>query len=215
MTDADRQWNYVPSRIEPLQTVVYHTRSKGALSSLSSEKHKGKMRMTNDKIMDQTIEKEYPPSKLISCLEKKIRELEDDVSDMREWAKLLLSVNPTLETNMDRQPVTSQAIFQNNPPPAHPTSNPQNQSSSIHMPPTHFPNYLYPTLQAPLYETPLHQVSWYRTPLMPFQTPLIKCLHVKTLVFHINNQHISSTNLIFAKTCSMLRRSSSKFTLLY
>ncbi|KAH0776541.1 hypothetical protein KY290_007952 [Solanum tuberosum] len=118
------------------------------------------MRMTNDKIMDQTIEKEYPPSKLISCLEKKIRELEDDVSDMREWAKMLLSVNPTLETNMDRQPATSQAIFQNNPPPAYPTSNPQNQSSSIHMPPTHFPNYLYPTLQAPLYETPLYQVSW-------------------------------------------------------
>ncbi|KAH0720132.1 hypothetical protein KY284_005162 [Solanum tuberosum] len=79
---------------------------------------------------------------------------------------------------MDKQPVTSQATFQNNPPPAHPTSHSQNQPSSIQMLPknTHFPNYPYPPqhhayasrppyltlrlpsppLQAPQYQTPLH-----------------------------------------------------------
>ena len=31
---------------------------------------------------------------------------------MSEWAKLLLSANPTLETNMDKQTITSQATFQ-------------------------------------------------------------------------------------------------------
>ncbi|KAH0633116.1 hypothetical protein KY284_035902 [Solanum tuberosum] len=94
--------------------------------------------------------------------------------------KLLLSVDPTLETNIDKPHITSQATLQDNPPPTHPTS--QNQPSSIQMPPknTHFPNYPYPPqhhayasrplyltlsllsppLQAPQYQTPLHQVPW-------------------------------------------------------
>ncbi|KAH0730088.1 hypothetical protein KY289_001276 [Solanum tuberosum] len=96
--------------------------------------------------MGKTIEKEHPPNKSIPSLEQKIKDLEEGISDMREWAKLLLSVNPTLETNMDKQPVTSQATFQNNPPPTHSTSYPQNQPSSIQMLPknTHIPNHQYP-----------------------------------------------------------------------
>ncbi|KAH0682476.1 hypothetical protein KY290_021045 [Solanum tuberosum] len=116
---------------------------------------------------------------------------------MREWAKLLLSVYPALETNLDKQPVTSQAIFQTNPPPVHPTSQPQNQPSSIQLPPknTHIPNYPYhlqhhayssrppyftphlqnPIIQAAQYQTPLHQVPWlkvggYVTPI-PAKNP--------------------------------------------
>ncbi|KAH0651760.1 hypothetical protein KY284_031672 [Solanum tuberosum] len=114
-------------------------------------------------------------------------ELEEEVTDMRGWAKLLLSVDPTLERNIDTPHVTSQATLQDNPPPTHPTSHPpptyptsQNQPSSIQMPPknTHFPNYPYPpqyhayasrppyltprlsspTLQAPQYQISLHQV---------------------------------------------------------
>ncbi|KAH0665331.1 hypothetical protein KY290_027590 [Solanum tuberosum] len=104
--------------------MAHHTRSKGTLHFLSGENRKGKRKMTNDKASGKTIEKEYPPSKLISCLEKKIRELEEEVSDMRGWAKLLLSVDPTLATNIDKPPVTSQTTLQNNPPPIHPTSHP-------------------------------------------------------------------------------------------
>ncbi|KAH0743286.1 hypothetical protein KY290_031279 [Solanum tuberosum] len=178
--------------------MAHHTRSKGALPSLPSENRKGKRKMTNDKVSGKTIEKEYPPSKLISRLEKKIKELEEKVSDMRGWAKLLLSVDPTLETNIDKPLITSQATLQDNPPPAHPTSHPpptyptsQNQPSSIHMPPeyTQFPNYQYPpqhhsyvarppyltprlqspAIQAPQYQASPHQVLWYCAPLIPYQ----------------------------------------------
>ncbi|KAH0706324.1 hypothetical protein KY285_010831 [Solanum tuberosum] len=163
-----------------LYTMVYHTRPKGTPSSLPSENRKGKKKVSNDKIMGKTIKKDIPPNKSIPSLEQKIKDLEEEISDMHEWAKLLLSVNLTLETDMDKPPVTSQAIFQNNPPPVHPTSQPQNQLSSIQMPPknTHFPNYLYPpqhpacasrppyltlrlqnpTMQAHLHVTPQHQV---------------------------------------------------------
>ncbi|KAH0650699.1 hypothetical protein KY290_032748 [Solanum tuberosum] len=156
--------------------MVYHKRSKDAFPSLPNENHKGKRKANTDKVMSKTIEKKHPPSKLISCLEKKIKELEEEVSDMRRWAKLLLSVDPTLETNIDKPPVTSQVTLQDNPSPTHPTF--QNQPSSIQMPPknTHFPNYPYPPqhhayafrplyltpslqsppLQAPQYQTPLH-----------------------------------------------------------
>ncbi|KAH0664953.1 hypothetical protein KY285_026159 [Solanum tuberosum] len=66
--------------------MAHQTRSKSALPSLPSENRKGKRKMTND---------------------KKIKELEEEVSDMRGWAKLLLSIDPALETNMDKSPVTS------------------------------------------------------------------------------------------------------------
>ncbi|KAH0776435.1 hypothetical protein KY290_007846 [Solanum tuberosum] len=173
--------------------MVYHTRSKGAPPSLPSENRKGKKKVTNDKVMVRAIEKQHPSNKLVPSLEQKIKELEKEISDMHEWAKLLLSANPTLETNIDKQPVTSQATFQNDPPPNHPTPHPQNQLSSIHMPPenTQFPNYQYPpqhhayaarppyltpcmhnpTMQAPRYESPLHQISWFRAPLILFQIP--------------------------------------------
>ena len=94
--------------------------------------------MTNNKVMVEIIEEEHPSNELVSRLEQKIRELEKQIFDMREWDKLLLSVNPTLESNMDKQSATNQAIFQNKPPPTQP--------SSIHMPPnnTYFPNYHFP-----------------------------------------------------------------------
>ncbi|KAH0643811.1 hypothetical protein KY290_033950 [Solanum tuberosum] len=126
--------------------MVYHTRSKGAPPSLPSENRKGKKKVTSNKIMGKTIEKEHPLNKSTPSLEQKIKDLEEETCGMREWAKLLLSTNHTLKTNMDKQPVTSQATFQNNPPPNHPTPHPQNQPSSIYMPPrnTHFSNYQYP-----------------------------------------------------------------------
>ncbi|KAH0724839.1 hypothetical protein KY284_000704 [Solanum tuberosum] len=170
--------------------MVYHTRSKDALPSLPNENHKGKKKTTNEKVMSKAIEKKHPSDELVSSLQKKIKELEEEVSDMREWAKLLLSVDPTLETNMDKSSVTSQATLQDNPPPTHPISHPpptyptsQSQPSSIQMPleNTRFSNYPYPPqyhdygsrplyltpslpsppLQAPQYQTPLHQVPWY------------------------------------------------------
>ncbi|KAH0776570.1 hypothetical protein KY290_007981 [Solanum tuberosum] len=130
--------------------MVYHTRSNDTLPSIPNENHKGKKKATNEKVMSKTIEKKHPSDELVSSLKKRIRELEEEVSDMRGWAKLLLSVNPTLETNIDKPLVTGQATFHDNPPPTHlsfhppptyPTS--QNQPSSSQMPPknTHFPNY--------------------------------------------------------------------------
>ena len=96
---------------------------------------------------------------------------------MRDWAKLLLSANPTLETNMDMSPFASQVTHKNILP-HYITS--QSQLSSIQMPQRniYFPNHPYPrqhhacgrkpqhltlhphhpTMQAPQYETPLHQV---------------------------------------------------------
>ncbi|KAH0715148.1 hypothetical protein KY284_008053 [Solanum tuberosum] len=175
----------------PFRTIVYHTRSNDAFPSLPNENCKGKRKATNEKVMSKTIKKKHPSDELVSSLEKKIRELEEEVSDMRGWARLLLSINPTLEINLDKSHVTSQATIQDNPPPTHPTS--QNQSSSIQMPPKniHFPNYPYPPqhhayasrppyltaslpsppLQAPQYQTPLHQVPWYCAPLIPYQIP--------------------------------------------
>ncbi|KAH0720252.1 hypothetical protein KY284_005282 [Solanum tuberosum] len=126
--------------------MVYHTRSKGVPPFLPSKNGKGKKKVTNDKVMGRAIEQEHPSNKLVSSLKYKIRELEKEIFDTCEWAKLLFSANPTLEINMDKQPITIQAIFQNNSPPTHPTSHPQNQPSSIQMLPnnTHIPNYPYP-----------------------------------------------------------------------
>ncbi|KAH0706025.1 hypothetical protein KY285_010552 [Solanum tuberosum] len=133
--------------------MVYQTRSKDSLPSLPNENHKGKRKATNEKVMSKTIEKKHHLDELVSSLKKKIRELEEEVSDMRGWAKLLLSFDPTLETNIDKPHVTSQATHQDNPPLTHPISHPpptyptsQNQPSSIQMPlkNTHFSNYPYP-----------------------------------------------------------------------
>ncbi|KAH0734354.1 hypothetical protein KY285_010061 [Solanum tuberosum] len=151
--------------------MAHQTRSKGALPSLPSENRKGKRKMTNDKISG--IEKK----KCLICA-----------------AKLLLFVDLTMETNIDKLPGTNQATIQDNPPPTDPTPTyptSQNQTSSIQMPPknTHFPNYPYPsqyhayatrlpyltprlpnpTLQAPQYQTLLHQEPWYCAPLIPYQ----------------------------------------------
>ena len=61
-----------------------------------------------------TLEKKRILDELVSSLEQKIKKLEEDVFDMREWDKLLLSANPTLETNMDLLPFASQATLENN-----------------------------------------------------------------------------------------------------
>ncbi|KAH0729986.1 hypothetical protein KY289_001174 [Solanum tuberosum] len=103
-------------------TMVYHTRSKDTLPPLPNENRKGKKKETNEKVMSKTIEKKHPSDELVSSLKKKIRELE--VSDMRRWVKLLLSVDPTLGKNIDKPHVTSQATLQDNPPPTHLTSHP-------------------------------------------------------------------------------------------
>ncbi|KAH0686069.1 hypothetical protein KY284_016622 [Solanum tuberosum] len=66
--------------------MVYHTRSKDSLPSLPNENHKGKRKATNEKVMSKTIEKKLHSDELVSSLEKKIRELEEEVSDMRERA---------------------------------------------------------------------------------------------------------------------------------
>ncbi|KAH0718303.1 hypothetical protein KY285_014334 [Solanum tuberosum] len=174
--------------------MVYHTRSNDGLPSLPNENHKGKKKATNEKVLSKTIEKKHPSDELVSSLQKKIKELEEEVSDMRGWAKMLLSVDPTLETNIDKSFVTSQATLQDSPPPTHSISHPspthptpQNQPSSIQIPleNTHISNYPYPPqchayssrlpyltpslpslpLHAPQYQTPLHQVPWYRAPL--------------------------------------------------
>ena len=135
--------------------------------------------------MCNTIENKCLSDEFVSSLEQKIKKLEEEVLDMREWSKLLLPANPTLETNMDMSHFLSQSTLQNNtpaphPPPRYPTS--QNQPSFVQMPPknTHLENHPYPpqhhvyasrpqyltpclqnpTMQAPRYETPLHQVPW-------------------------------------------------------
>ncbi|KAH0633059.1 hypothetical protein KY284_035845 [Solanum tuberosum] len=88
-------------------TMVYHIQSKSAPHSPPSENRKGKRKMVNNKVMIETIEEEHPSNELVSKLKQKIRELEEEISDMREWAKLLLYINPSLETNIDNQHVTN------------------------------------------------------------------------------------------------------------
>ncbi|KAH0781540.1 hypothetical protein KY290_001138 [Solanum tuberosum] len=196
--------------------MIYHTRSKDALPSLPNENRKGKRKTTNEKVSSKTIENEYPPSKLILRLEKKIKELEEEVSNMRWWAKMLLSVDLTLVINIDKSPVTSQTNLQDNHPLTHPTYHPpptyptsQNQPSSIQMPPrnTYIPNYPYPPqhhdyasrppyittrlpsppLQAPQYQTPLHQVPWYCARLIPFQIPPYQMPPSQKPTYHVHN----------------------------
>ena len=174
-----------------LYTIVYHTRSKVSFPSLPTENCKGKVKATNAKFMCKTIENKCLSEKLVSNLEQKIKKLEEELLHRREWAKLLLSANPTLETNMDMSPFTSQVTLQNNPPPDYSTS--QSQSSSIQMPPKniYFPNHPYPpqhhsytpkpqhltlhphhpTMEAPQYEKPLHQLPWHHTPFIQLQIP--------------------------------------------
>ena len=61
---------------------------------------KEKVKGTNAKVMCKTIEKVSFSDKLVSNLEQKIKKLEVELLDMREWAKFLLSANPTLKTNI-------------------------------------------------------------------------------------------------------------------
>lgn len=147
--------------------------------------------------MCNTIEKKYFFDELVSSLEWKTKKLEEEVCDMHEWDKLLLSINPTLMTNLDMLTAASQASFHDNPPHTHLTSHSpstyataQNRPSFIHMPPmnTHFPNHSYLpqhhayasipqhltprlqnlTMQAPWYEMPLHRVSCHHAPFIQF-----------------------------------------------
>ncbi|KAH0781776.1 hypothetical protein KY290_001374 [Solanum tuberosum] len=214
--------------------MVYHTRSKEALPSVPNENHKGKMKATNEKVISKTIEKKHPSDKLVSSLKKKIRELEEEVSDMRGWAKLLLSVDPTLETNIDKPHVTSQATLQDNPPPTHPTL--QNQPSSIQMPlkNTHISNYRYPpqhhayasrppyltsrlpspTLQAPQYQTPLHQVPWYCAPLIPYQFPSYQMPPYQKPTYQVHNVKTLTQNHIRKNLFNVEKRPIKIYTLL-
>ena len=57
-----------------------------------------------------TLEKKRISDELVSSLEMKMKKLEEDVLDMCEWAKLLISTNCTLEANMDMPPFESQAL---------------------------------------------------------------------------------------------------------
>ena len=72
--------------------------------------------------MQNYWEKKCLSDKLVSDLEQKIKKLEENLLDMREWAKLLLSASPTLETNMDMSPFASQVTLKNNPPQDYSTS---------------------------------------------------------------------------------------------
>ena len=91
--------------------MVYHTRSNGSLSSLLNEKCKEKVKATNAKVMCKTIKKKCLSDELVSSLEQKIKKSEEEVLDMRLWAKLLLSAYPTLDTNMDMSPFSNQATL--------------------------------------------------------------------------------------------------------
>lgn len=160
---------------------------------------------------------------------------------MCEWANLLLFVNPTLITNMEKQPVIRQATIQKNPPLVHATSQPQDRPISFRIPPmnTFIPNYPYPpqhyayaakpphltprmhnpTIQAHRYGMSLHQISWHCAPLISFQILPYPNLLYQNLLYHINNPPILSTmskhslNHIFTKAYTMLRRSLSTFML--
>ena len=101
---------FYPFPVVDLYTMVYHTRSKGSFPSLPTENCKGKVKATNARVMCKTIVKKCLSDKLVSNLEQKIKKkkLEKELLDMREWAKLLLSANPTSGTNMDIPPFTSQ-----------------------------------------------------------------------------------------------------------
>ncbi|KAH0677156.1 hypothetical protein KY285_024957 [Solanum tuberosum] len=175
---------------------------------------------------------------MVSSLEQKIWELEEEISGMRKWAKLLLSANTTLETNMDKKHVTSQATFQNNPPPTHPNSHPQINKAPficfkgiVNFKITHIlPNIMFMLLDLHISlcaciipPCKLLDMRRHRTRFLGiahvsyhFKFLHIKCLHVRTILYHIKNWHILSTmtkplmSLKFSKTFSMLRRSPSK-----
>ena len=160
---------------------------------------------------------------------------------MREWAKLLLSTNPTLDTNMDMSPFPCQVTLKNNPPPDYSTL--QIQPSSIQMPQRtttfqiiHILRNIMDmllNLNILLYTRiillckPLNTKDLYtKFPGImhlsyQFQSLHIKCLRTKGLLCHIDNQHIlatmpkSSLDCISAKTSSRLRRDLKKLILLW
>ena len=67
--------------------MVYHKRSKGTPPSLPSDNSKGKKKVINDKVLCRAIEKKFPSDELVSNLVRKVKKLEEEVLDMREWAK--------------------------------------------------------------------------------------------------------------------------------
>ncbi|KAH0730090.1 hypothetical protein KY289_001278 [Solanum tuberosum] len=124
-------------------TMIYHTRSKDALPSLPNENRKGKWKATNEK------------------------ELEEEVSDMHWWAKMLLSVDPTLETNIDKPPYLTTRLLN---------------------PPLQAPQYQTPLHQVPWYCAPLipfqippYQMPPSQKPPLPYQKPTYHVHNVKTL----------------------------------
>lgn len=85
--------------------------NKGHFSFFPTENRKRKKKVC------MTIENKYPSDELVSSLDPKIKNLEEEVWDMREQDELLFSVNNSLNTNMDVSSVASQVTFQDNPPP--------------------------------------------------------------------------------------------------
>ena len=75
--------------------MVYHMRSKVSLPSLITENHKGKRKVTNDKLYARLLKK-CISDELVPSLEQKIKKLEEKVFDMLKWEKLLLFANPIL-----------------------------------------------------------------------------------------------------------------------
>lgn len=95
-----------------LQTMIYNTQFKVTLALPPSSNHKGKRKIIDNNVirkMVESVEKEYPSNELISRLGQKIRELKEEMVDMREWAELLLFFNTSLGTSIGNQPITNQA----------------------------------------------------------------------------------------------------------
>lgn len=76
---------------------------------------------------------------MVTRLERKILELEEEVSTMRNLAKLSISFGTPFWENMDNQDTTNLATPPIHPPPIQPTS--QMQSNLANMTNTLFPNY--------------------------------------------------------------------------
>lgn len=173
--------------------MVYHTRSKGAPPPFPSKNHKRNKKMDNDKFMGKTIEKENLMNNLFSSLEHKSKGVRLNIYDISEWAKLLPIVNPTLETNMDKHLVVSEATFQifvqelnlplilkiNNAPfiglqraftfqNTHILPNITHMILDLHI---LLCTYRTHTIQARQYQMPLYQICWYHTPFIPYHMP--------------------------------------------
>ena len=64
--------------------MVHPTRSKSSFPPLPTENCKGKVKVTNAKVMCKTIEKKCLSDELVLNLEQKIKKLEEEWLDMCE-----------------------------------------------------------------------------------------------------------------------------------